>query len=104
MAEDSQKHTKVAQNLFEVVKQHYMMQLFSMPGTDQNLRRRFMIASQRKALESLEDTDITSELPLSSIGDSQRNRIETSARVLEPVSGVSNLANPPPNTLSSLLN
>lgn len=51
MADAWQKRTKVAQQLVEVEKHQYMMQLFSMSGTDQYLRKKCMISSQRKARE-----------------------------------------------------
>lgn len=54
LAEASLKRTKIAEEMLQIDKQQSMIALFSMPGTESSVQRRFIELSQMKALENLE--------------------------------------------------
>lgn len=60
---------KVAQEKVIVDKQRSMISLFSMLGTDPELKRKFMQLSQLRALGELEGHKETSSEPVEEVGD-----------------------------------
>lgn len=120
LAEASNKRNKVAEEMLSVEKQQSLIALFSMPGTNPELRSRFIELSQLKAIASLEkevgasphgEQNFSTDRHSSSV-DSFPNHPEPNARIhsqspLNEANGHDASVNQPvvsPQSLSSLLN
>lgn len=68
LVEASLKRTKIAENMLEIERQQSLVALFSMPGTEAAMQKRFIALSQAKALATLEQDILSTErAPLGSI-------------------------------------
>lgn len=54
MADASRKRAKVAEEMIDLDKQRSMIALFSMPGTDEDVRKEFMELAQMKAFSEMQ--------------------------------------------------
>lgn len=54
LAEEANKRTKLSEKFLQVERQHSMVNLFSMPGTDPQMRTQFLQLTQQSALRDLE--------------------------------------------------
>lgn len=81
-----------------------MMQLFSMPGTEPNLRGRFMRSSQIKALQEMEDSNMGSYPEAANVGAVSLMANLNTVLDSEQSNVASVLDTNPPHNLSSILN
>ena len=84
MAEASRKRTKIAQEMLELDKQKSMVALFSMPGTDEGIRKEFMRLAQMRALSELQ-SKISPGTPTSMANSSPSSQSMAESLTISPV-------------------
>lgn len=88
LAEASAKRTKLAADLLKVEEERSMIELFSMPDTNPDLKRQFMQLSQLKAIAKLQRETQSNQTPPATLRLTQQATPSLAANLPSPVSRI----------------